>query len=91
MPAWPRFLFSPFTTLGIHGNVCVCECVCINLCKCTKPLSSTTEKALSHPGPGNDKCPLTVLGRVHAYVEMHMCIRDVHTCETLSSLSIRTE
>lgn len=27
MPSWPRFLFSPFPTLGIHGNVCVCECV----------------------------------------------------------------
>lgn len=24
MPAWPGFLFSPFPTLGIHGNVCDC-------------------------------------------------------------------
>lgn len=87
LAAWPRFLFFP--AQGIHGNICLCACarvcvcvcvsvclycMCMKVCKCTSPLFSTTEKALSCPGTGHAEChQLSKCMSMHMWIYVSEC------------------
>lgn len=63
----------------VHVHVCVCVsvclyCMCMKLCKCTSPLFSTTEKALSCPGTGHAEChQLSKCMSMHMWIYVSEC------------------
>lgn len=77
LPAWPRFLLSPFPTLGIHENMCVCALVCASAKALSFPLQRQHCLIRGQATTNVPNCECTCI----CVDPIHMCIHEMWLCE----------